>query len=767
MKYRLLYLFFFVPFSLLAQSGLYNNTWLFGPGNAVNFSSGSITLGGIPSPTLNSLYNIANGPAKVSLAVSDASGDLQFFVQIKKTGGGGTATQDYTADGQKVFDKNGNPFPNGNLKTNFNIISNGHPGSPLAIPFPGRISQYLLFYVYNNGLFYSIIDMSLNGGLGDVDPNQKDIQVTGFGTINGLKMTAIQGCNGVWLIIRSRTANEYFSFKIDENGIDTTPVSSVLGELPLSDYTIYIGLLKASNNGKLLVAATNKGTELYDFEKCSGRLKNARLIDTFSSCGVCFSLDDSKLYISHNTNYFGHDQGEIYQYDLSQPDLQSITASKILVMRNPLYLTVGLAPVLDTGPFGDLKLGRDGKIYVGNNNTQEYPNAPCSILLPGPDHNGFPLLPTSGCVSYQYLHVIHDPNQAGFACNAELTYLELIGSGNNLTGLLLQNDILAAPTALPDTVSGNIFEVKVCYKDNEILSANENGSCYLWDDGSTEMERKVTQSGTYWVGYFQDCTYQTDTFFVQFIPLPEVNAQYFGCEDEIRFTVKAIDGFAYEYTLRNENHEIVGEVNGFGDAVFENLHSGNYFLEITSQSVCDTALPITLNAYPAAEVQAYPEVATIAYGDSIQLNASGADLYHWWPSGPLDSAVIANPWARPFEPTVFTVLGINRYGCRDSGFVNINIDYVMPDLIPNAFSPNGDGLNDVFRIEGVTYQKVVVFQVFNRYGQVVFSTTNPDVGWDGRFNGKDCEVGVYYYLVRLVYSDGRERIFKGDVQLIR
>ena len=710
MKYRLLYLFFFVPFSLLAQSGLYENTWFINGGQSVNFSSGSIASGGIQfSP--NQYYSVNNGsPCKATIAVSDFNGDLQFFVQIRAVIG--NTAYSYTNTSQKVFDVNGQPFPNGSIKANLQGPT-VHSGNPIVIPDPANNKKYFLFYVQGDALLYSVVDMTLHNGMGDIDPNQKDIMLTGYGIVIGYKVTAIAGCRNVWLVARSRIANEYLSFKVDENGVDATPVISECGDLPVNTY-IFNGLMKASNDSKQIAVATISGVELYDFEKCSGRLKNPRLIDTMVSYGVCFSPDDSKLYISHNTKYNGYNQGEIYQYDMNQPDLQSITASKTLVMRNPLYLSLGLADIIDTGPFGDLKLGLDGKIYVGNNNTKSNPNSTCYILLPGPNNNAVPYSPNLTCVTDQYLHVIHDPNQAGTACNAELTYLKLIGSHNNVTGLLLQNDIIAAPTTLPDTVSGNIFEVKVCYKDKKILSANENGSCYLWDDGSTEMERKVTQSGAYWVGYFQDCTYQTDTFFVQFIPLPEVNAQYFGCEDEIEFTIKAIDGFAYEYTLRNENHEIVGEVNGFGDAVFENLHSGNYFLEITSQSVCDTVLPITLNAYPAAEVHVYPEVATIAYGDSIQLNASGADLYHWWPSGPLDSAVIANPWARPFEPTVFTVLGINRYGCRDSGFVNINIDYSMPDLIPNAFSPNGDGLNDVFRIEGITYQKVVVFQVFNR-----------------------------------------------------
>lgn len=738
----------------------YETTWFIGGGQSVNFSSGSPLPGGIPN-FLNPYYAINNGsPPRATIAVSNATGDLQFFVQIRAVIGNNAFS--YTNSAQKVFDANGQPFPNGTIKANLQGPT-VHSGNPIVVPDPANNKKYFLFYVQGDALLYSVVDMSLNNGMGDIDPNQKDIMFTGYGIVIGYKVSAIAGCRNVWLVARSRIANEYLSFKIDENGVDATPVISECGDLPVNTY-IFNGLMKASNNNEEIAVATISGVELYDFEKCSGKLKNARLIDTMQSYGVCFSPDDSKLYVSHNTNYNGFWQGEIYQYDLNQPDLQSITASKTIVMRNHLYLTTGMFPILDTGPFGDLKLGSDGKIYVGNNNTKTYSNAPCSIIYP-PNHEPIPLPSSSNCLFNQRLYVIHNPNQAGTACNAELDYLELPDSNNNATGLLLQNDIIAAPITTPDTIPGNKYVVTVCFKDSETLSANENSSCRHWDNGSSELQRTVNSSGTYWVGYFQDCTYQTDTFLVDFIPLPKINAQYFGCEGDIQFTINAIDGITYTYTLRNESNEIEGEANS--DVVFQQLNSGNYNLQIKTNSNCDTTIPITLNAYPPAEIQVYPQEATITYGDSIQLNASGAELYHWWPSGPLSYAIIANPWARPFESTLFTVLGITQYGCKDSAKVKINIDYTMPELIPNAFSPNGDGLNDVFRIEGISYQMVLVFQVFNRFGQVVFSTNKSDVGWDGRFNGKVCDVGVYYYFIKLAYPDGKERSYKGDIQLIR
>ncbi|WP_460432176.1 gliding motility-associated C-terminal domain-containing protein [Arachidicoccus ginsenosidivorans] len=69
--------------------------------------------------------------------------------------------------------------------------------------------------------------------------------------------------------------------------------------------------------------------------------------------------------------------------------------------------------------------------------------------------------------------------------------------------------------------------------------------------------------------------------------------------------------------------------------------------------------------------------------------------------------------------------------------------------MPSAFSPNGDGLNDVFRIEGITYQVIKKFVIYNKFGQIVFSTYNNNNGWDGTQNGKPCDMGTYYYLIKV------------------
>lgn len=88
-------------------------------------------------------------------------------------------------------------------------------------------------------------------------------------------------------------------------------------------------------------------------------------------------------------------------------------------------------------------------------------------------------------------------------------------------------------------------------------------------------------------------------------------------------------------------------------------------------------------------------------------------------------------------------------------------------LIPNAFSPNNDGHNDVFKIINFGPQTLLEFKVFNRWGTVLFKTTDPETGWDGMYQNKKQPLGVYGYLIRIGYPEGVVETYKGTVTLVR
>jgi gliding motility-associated-like protein len=214
--------------------------------------------------------------------------------------------------------------------------------------------------------------------------------------------------------------------------------------------------------------------------------------------------------------------------------------------------------------------------------------------------------------------------------------------------------------------------------------------------------------------------------------------------------------------------------NGFASTMAENTiynfsfaDSGLYFVTVTYLG-CVAKDSVLLYPYPFLHLTNVTADQKIKYGQSVQLNASGAQYYFWTPdNGTLDDPNIDHPVATPQDPTRYTVHGMDIHGCRDSAFVYIDIDYTMTEFVPSAFSPNGDGRNDVFRILNMKYQKLLDFRVYNRWGQLIFVTSDLSKGWDGTFNGVPQEVGVYNYVIIVAEPDGTERTYKGTVSLVR
>ncbi|WP_181358341.1 gliding motility-associated C-terminal domain-containing protein [Taibaiella chishuiensis] len=88
-------------------------------------------------------------------------------------------------------------------------------------------------------------------------------------------------------------------------------------------------------------------------------------------------------------------------------------------------------------------------------------------------------------------------------------------------------------------------------------------------------------------------------------------------------------------------------------------------------------------------------------------------------------------------------------------------------LIPNAFTPNGDGRNDIFQISNFSNEKLIDFRIFNRWGTILFRSTDPKNGWDGTYKGQEQPMGVYGYLICIGYPDGKVETYKGTVTLLR
>jgi gliding motility-associated-like protein len=190
---------------------------------------------------------------------------------------------------------------------------------------------------------------------------------------------------------------------------------------------------------------------------------------------------------------------------------------------------------------------------------------------------------------------------------------------------------------------------------------------------------------------------------------------------------------------------------------------------INNATGCDGIATTTVNIIPYVPVPLtnITPTQTINYGSSVQLNADNAVYYWWMPNdGTLNNRNINNPVATPTETTLYTVYGMDSLGCVDSA--KILVDVIFDTIyIPSAFTPNGDGLNDIFRPIGMKNQAMVEFSVYNRWGQRVFYTINKNDGWDGTFNGVKQDMDVYNYMLIVALDDGTTQMFKGTVTLVR
>ena len=166
------------------------------------------------------------------------------------------------------------------------------------------------------------------------------------------------------------------------------------------------------------------------------------------------------------------------------------------------------------------------------------------------------------------------------------------------------------------------------------------------------------------------------------------------------------------------------------------------------QEISNT-LPITV--YPLPEITMPPDTI-LAAGSSIRLlplvTGQAPLSLQWTPSDWLDLPGSLDPMASPITTTTYQLTVTTSNGCTTTGKEKIGVYYDL--LMPGAFSPNGDGRNDVFRIPPSVPVSILQFAVYNRWGQLVFITSNSSAGWDGRLDGKPQPTGVYVWIIEYI-----------------
>lgn len=163
-----------------------------------------------------------------------------------------------------------------------------------------------------------------------------------------------------------------------------------------------------------------------------------------------------------------------------------------------------------------------------------------------------------------------------------------------------------------------------------------------------------------------------------------------------------------------------------------------------------------------------PRDTNVVVNQPLQLTGTGAEIFLWTPSTGLSDPNIANPVAKLSESQEYILRVQSAAGCSAKDTIDVTVYKVKPGLyVPNAFTPNGDGINDIFRPMPIGMKAIKYFKIYNRRGQLIFSTNQQNKGWDGTFKGSPQDADVYVWIVEGTDYEEQDIFQKGSVTLVR
>lgn len=242
-----------------------------------------------------------------------------------------------------------------------------------------------------------------------------------------------------------------------------------------------------------------------------------------------------------------------------------------------------------------------------------------------------------------------------------------------------------------------------------------------------------------------------------------------GCDSVVH--LRLIEG--EEYVFSYEKTICPGERYIFGNRIL--TKTGVYTDHFESRYGCDSIVEMNLTVEEfKIDLQASPNPAYEGELVTFQVNGShDFDIDYWDPADSFIRPHLTVQKLKFDEPGVydFEVFGISKNGCEAQDDISVTVLPIDPTVfLPNAFTPNNDGLNDVFSPKLLIERGYSIdnFSIYNRYGQLLFHSKGSEVkGWDGTFNGQLCPIGTYMYVLDVRFINGERYELKGDVHLIR
>jgi hypothetical protein len=505
-----------------------NQIWAFGINAGIDFRTGS------PVAIKTGITSLEG-----SAVVCDPAGELLFYT-----------------NGDTIWNRDHQIMPNGVLfpgRATALTFSTSQPAVIVPVP-DNEGNRYYVFSLETNvtlggTLYYSIVDMNLDNGRGDVVANSKAVPID-VPSVFKEKMIAVAGedCD-IWLILRSHNANTYKSFRISDTGIDQTPVVSTTGTLPVEAYTL--GVMKASPDRRRLAVAANwlpfttsGGIELYDFDPATGILSNAANINVMApgnylSYGIEFSPDGSRLYALLDS---------LYQYNLALSTTADIAASKTRILAVSAVFT-------------DLKRGPDGKIYFSR-------------------------------LNHDSLHCIENPNALGLACNPVLNAVPLVPGTKTQYGfpnyLSVAQPKETAVIRHPDTL--------ICLSNPGIpltvLEGPQGYFAYEWENGDTARIRTIYTAGTYRLHSKDRCAPRVDSFVIRGGFFPPLQLSIDG---QTLSTTAAYDSWQW---YRNGQ-----PISGATDSVLTVASNGVYSVKVSLANGCSDSASYSVTNVSVSHLQ--------------------------------------------------------------------------------------------------------------------------------------------------------------------
>lgn len=756
------YLIRFIVIVVLCSSGLDSlsqsqaDWWYFGFGAGLHF-----TING-PVADTNGSLNTFEG----CTAISDIYGNLLFYT-----------------DGITVYDSTHGIMPNGTgLFGNPSSVQSG-----VIVPFPDHPFKYYIFTTdspsptNHKGFRYSIVDLSLNGGLGDVDTTNKNILLF---TPTCEKITAVADATneGFWVAGYKGGTDSIFTYHLTSSGIGPQ-VFAGQGSLVTNSTSTFdrqCGQMKFSPNGRLLgivqgrISGLSK-IDLLEFDNTNGTCNNLLVIYADSNNGSRYGLefsDNSKMLYTSTRG-----PGTLLQFNVGTYDSAAIASS--------LY-------IVDSNIRGSLQLGPDGKIYIPANdhvsriNNPQISGSACNIeanavFLEGeisvmslttvvqslvkqkftfsstcqgdtivfrfPYSNEDSLIWNFGDIASGVNNTASDSVVSHYFQFAG-TYFVSLQVWKNGSYYLVSDSIFILPEPhlnLPN-------DTAICIGDTFLIDITQPYSTYLWSSGDTSAFISITTDTQLIVTVFSFCDTISAPINVNYISVPQIelgNDTLICPEDSLWLSRPNEVEVEYRWFNGSNSVNITIDITSI------------VWLEATNQCgrASSDTMVVTKKTFPAINLGAD---TTICESDSIVLDATADNAIYYWSNGASTPLITASDTSSIYSVTVT----IN--GCSEVFFREVNRSNEVCNnctfLALNVFTPNADGINDVWTPESDCNLEGSSLLVYNRWGVLVFSGNNALRGWDGSINGSPASEGVYFYQV---FQGSGKHIFQGSLSLLR